>query len=534
MMQIVAKSMRPKFGARARTALGAAAFALSALAGGAVGAADIQRGGTIVQAEWIAVPSLDPHLSNAVTTVVWANIFDTLFTYTPPAAPGEAYKVGPGLAKSFKDAGGNLIEVKLREGATFHDGTPIDAEAIKWNLEYARDTEQSTRKETVKSLTDVKVIDSQTLHLQFDNPQPLFDVLFSKVNPATIYFASPTAYQSMGPDAFAAKPVGSGPFKVIEYKPDDRITLEKFDGYWAEGADGKSLPYADNLTIRFIPDQSVGALELRAGTVHVADLLPQDVTTLADNADVDLYTVPLTDKAYPSMYIASSDGSKSPFAEDVRLRQAVQHAINREAVAKVVGFGNAVAHYHWGWYPGVPGYDETLPKYEYDPEKSKKLLAEAGYPDGLELEVKVINRPTDVQPLEIMQAMLAEVGIDLKVVLLDRTPWIESGRAGNFVALSHGNTANLEPLMRKQTLSSSSSNWAHYKNPDVDALWDEAGKAGSVEGRAAVYKKMQRIMHDDAYHFVAYRLPIVRGHSAKLHGIEATGGNGMGQAWLEQ
>jgi peptide/nickel transport system substrate-binding protein len=203
-------------------------------------------------------------------------------------------------------------------------------------------------------------------------------------------------------------------------------------------------------------------------------------------------------------------------------------------MAAVMGFGNATAHYYWGWYPGVPGYDESLPRYDYDPERAEELLAEAGYADGISLDVKVINRPRDVQPLEVMQAMLEDVGVDLNIVLLDRTPWIEAGRAGNFEALSHGNTANIDPLLRQQTRTGSSANWAGYSNPEVDALWEEAANATSVQERADIYREMQRIMHDDAYHFVGFRIPTILAHSSDLNGIERTGGTGMRYAWFEQ
>ncbi|WP_306120698.1 MULTISPECIES: ABC transporter substrate-binding protein [unclassified Roseitalea] len=494
----------------------------------------VERGGTVVQAEWIAVPSLDPHLSSAVTSVVWSNMFDSLFSYTPPQGPGDTYEIGPALATSYELVEGTLVELTLRDDAVFHDGTALDAEAVKWNLERARDHEMSTRKLSVENISEITVVDDHTLRIRLASPQPLFDVLLSPANPANVYMVSPQAVEQMGEEEFARQPVGSGPFRVVDYRPDDRIVLERFDDHWEVGEDGEPLPYADALTIRFVPDQSVAALELRAGSIHVAEPLQQDIAALAADPDIATHEVPLTDRALPSFYITSKPELGSPFAGDVRLRQAVQHAVNREAMAAVMGFGNATAHYYWGWYPGVPGYDESLPRYEYDPEKARELLAEAGFGDGISLDVKVINRPRDVQPLEIMQGMLSEVGIDLNIVLLDRTPWIDSGRSGNFEALSHANTANIDPLLRQQTRTGSSSNWAGYSNPDVDALWEKVSNVADVAERAEIYRQMQRIMHEDAYFFIGYRIPTIMAHSAKLHGIGKTGGYGMRYAWIEQ
>lgn len=498
-------------------------------------AADVTRGGTITQAEWIAVPSLDPHLSSAVTTVVWPNLFDSLFHYTPPASKSETYEISPALAESFSYVGDDEseIEVKLREGVTFHDGSPLTAELVKWNLERARDNEQSTRKLSVEDLTGITVVDDHTLRLKFSTAQPLFDLQFSPANPANVYMVSRKAVEEMGDEAFGRAPVGSGPFKLTEFRTDDRIIAAKFADYWNEGSDGAPLPYADELVIRFMPDRSISTLELRAGTVDVTEPLPQDIKTLMNDPSIALYRIPYTDRGYPSFYITSNEVSKSPFATDARLRQAVQYALNRDAMAAVMGFGDAEPQYFWGWYPGVPGYDEGLPHYSYDPEKAKALLADAGHADGIDLEVKVINRPSDVQPLEVMQGMLSEVGINLKINLMDRTPWVDSGRTGNFEALSHGNTANIEPLLREQTKTGSSSNWAGYSNPEVDKLWEEAAAASTVEERVEIYKRMQTLMMEDAYHVVGYRIPTFLAYSAKLHGVEASGGTGMGKVWKE-
>jgi peptide/nickel transport system substrate-binding protein len=516
-------------------AIAVAAFVGASLMGGtALPAFAVERGGTIVQAEYFNVPSLDPHLSSAVASVIWPNMFDSLFSYTPPQDPEGTYEIGPALAESHEWLSETEVEIRLREGALFHDGTAVDAEAVKWNLERARDHELSTRKLAVENITDIEVADDRTLRITLASPQPLFDVLLSPANPANVYMVSPTAVESMSEEEFARNPVGSGPFQVVEFLPDDRIVMERFEGHWEMGEDGEPLPYADALTVRIVPDQSVSTLELRAGTIHVAEPLQQDIASLAADPGIETYAVPFTDRGLPSFYFSSSPELGSPFAEDVRLRQAVQHAINRDAMAAVMGFGNATAHYYWGWYPGVPGYDESLPRYDYDPERAEELLAEAGYADGISLDVKVINRPRDVQPLEVMQAMLEDVGVDLNIVLLDRTPWIEAGRAGNFEALSHGNTANIDPLLRQQTRTGSSANWAGYSNPEVDALWEEAANATSVQERADIYREMQRIMHDDAYHFVGFRIPTILAHSSDLNGIERTGGTGMRYAWFEQ
>ena len=149
------------------------------------------------------------------------------------------------------------------------------------------------------------------------------------------------------------------------------------------------------------------------------------------------------------------------------------------------------------------------------------MLADAGHGDGVALTVKVINRPKDLQPLEIMQAMLGEVGITLNIETMDRTPWVESGRTGNFEALSHGNTALVDPLFRRETMTGSDANWAGYSNPEVDALWEEASRTSDEGARSEIYKKIQIILHEDAYHFIAFRAPKMLALAPDLAGVDS-------------
>jgi peptide/nickel transport system substrate-binding protein len=340
---------------------------------------------------------------------------------------------------------------------------------------------------------------------------------------------SQKAVESLGDEAFGRAPVGSGPYKVDRWLVDDRVELSASPGHWEIGIDGKPLPYADRMVVRQMTDQSVSSLELRAGNIHLADPLEQDLDSL-EGAGIKLAEDPGRSTAQPSFYITSRKDSGSPWASDVRLRRALQHAINREAMAAVLSFGRGAAQYYWGWYPGVPGYDETLPRYEFDQAKARQLLAEAGHAGGVGLTVKVINRPKDVQPLEMMQAMLAEVGIALTIETMDRTPWVDAGRTGNFEALSHGNTALIDPLFRRETYTGSSSNWAGYSRPEMDALWDEAARTGDTAARAEIYKKMQRIIYEDAYHVIGFRVPKLLALSPRLGGFEAD--NNLRYLWL--
>ena len=499
----------------------------------AAAAETVTRGGKIVEAAWLALSTLDPHLSNAGDTN-YSLFFDSMFNIKYTSIENGEYEIVPGLATSYEVKDPTTVVMKLRDGVVFHDGSKWNAELAKWNLERARDHKDSGRKTTVKEITEITVVDPLTIQLTLNSPQPLLQMMLSPANPLNVYIVSKAAVEAKGEVEFGRSPVGSGPFQVAKWTPDDRIELKKFPNHWEMGVDGKPLPYVDEYVVRLITDTSVSTLELRAGNVNFAQrILDQDVESLKRDPNVKLFEAPRFVGA-PSFYISSKADSKSPFSKDVRLRQAVQHAINREAMAAALGFGTGKAHYYWGFYPGSPGFDESLPRYEYNLDRAKKLLAEAGHPNGIELNVKVINRPTDVQPLEVMQGMLSQVGIKLNIELLDRTPWVDDGRKGNFEALAHRNASLLDPMLRFETRTGSSSNWASYSNPKVDALWEKAGAEYDIGKRGEIYKDMQRVLYDDAYHFIGFRTPLVQGVSKDLMGMEHSAGYDSRYLWLKK
>jgi peptide/nickel transport system substrate-binding protein len=147
------------------------------------------------------------------------------------------------------------------------------------------------------------------------------------------------------------------------------------------------------------------------------------------------------------------------------------------------------------------------------------MLVEAGFSGGVDVEAKVINRPSDVKPLEVLQAMWSQAGIRLKITGMDRLPWIDDGRAGKFELLSHGWRQRADPHLIQATRTGATNNWGGYSNPDVDKYWEEAEKEYDQAKRQEIYKKLQMVLYEQCYQFVGYQYPQVAAINAKVKNL---------------
>jgi len=488
----------------------------------AVRTSNITRGGVLREIDRLAISSLDPHLSTTRDTAWMPLLFDTLLSYRVVDLKKEEFAIGPGLAESYEVVDPTTIEFKLVKGVKFHDGSDFNAEVAKWNLERAATHEKSAVAETVKDVKEVVAVDSHTLRIILNAPAPMFPLQMTPANPVTVFMVSKAAVEKQGDAGFAEKPVGSGPMQFKEWVRDDRLVMEKFPDHWEMGEDGKPLPYVDGFVSRLITDQSVGLVEMRTGHMDIfLNLLLEDVETVKAEPQLKLFNVPGRWMGYPSLYFNPHppEGADYPFSKHLELREAAQYATDRQALADTLGFGNALPHYYWDWYPGSPGYDESLPRREFDLEKAKELVAKAGFANGVDVEVKVINRTSDTAPLEVLQAMWAKAGIRLHINKMDRLVWVDDGRAGKFEALSHSNTGQPDPILRQTTRTGSTYNWANYSDPEMDKLWEQVAAEYDAKKREEIYRQMQTKLYNEAYHFIGYRMPTIAALNKAVQGM---------------
>ncbi len=320
--------------------------------------------GTVTLVHPQVIQTLDPNIGVVeVVRSVTGHMYDQILELT---ADG---KVKPMLAESWKAIDPLTWEFKLRKGVKFHDGTPFNAEVMKFTIERILDTKYNSLQRTYwVALDSVTTPDENTCVIKTKTPMGTM--------PYTMALTTPV-HPSVGKDpaGFPAKLIGTGPFKFVEWIKDDKIVMEAYDGYWA------GTPKVKQIIFRTIPELSTRMSALEAGEVDIVlEVVPEDVKRITAKGTIDVQTVETFRTSWLWM-----NGQRKPFS-DVKVRQAIQYAIDLDDIAKniIAGVGfKARAPVA----PKVFGFHPSLPPYTYDPTKAKDLLKEAGFPNGFETTI---------------------------------------------------------------------------------------------------------------------------------------------------
>jgi peptide/nickel transport system substrate-binding protein len=407
---------RPGVRLAAASLLGAA-FAFSSPAMAA------KKDDTIRFANDQAPENVDPFFNNVrIGVILGPQIWDTLVYYDPKT---NEYKGN--LAKSWKQIDDRTIEFELREGVKFHNGEEFDADSVVYTLNFVADpANKVTTQANVNWIEKAEKLDKYRVR-----------VISKKIFPAAIeYLAGPVVihpakyYAEVGPRGMNAKPVGSGPYKVTAYSPGKSITLERFDEYFKDSPKGKAK--IRRVEVRFIPDRQTQLAEMLSGGLDLIMHVPKDQ---ADQAAKVPHLQVLSGETMRIVFLQmnSLDGTPSPQFKDIRVRQAVNHAIDREGIVKnIVGEGGRVLHTIC--FPSQFGCtDEGATRYKYDPALAKKLLAEAGFPNGFDTEIFAYRERNQT---EALISNLQAVGIRAKLTFSQYAAMRDQVRAGKS-SLSH-------------------------------------------------------------------------------------------------
>ncbi len=447
--------------------------------------------------------TLDPAVStDSESFNVTDHIYETLVRFRNGTTVIE-----PGLAETWTvSADGLTYEFKIRSGVNFHDGSPLTADAVVYNFMRQIDEKHPGYKlsgpypyassqglaKLIKSLT---VKNGSTVVFVIEKPHAPF---LAKMALSAFAVVSPKALEKFGPE-LARNPVGTGPFKFVRWDKNQKIVLAANDKYWGEHAKVATLIF------RSIPDNSTRVQEMMAGNLHVMDNPdPNSVVALESRMG---NKVKMEKMAGFNVGFISINTEKKPF-DNVLVRRALAHAINKKAIIDTVYNGYAVEAKN-PLPPTSWGYNETVPAYEYSPEKAKALLKEAGFPAGFETTLFAMPVPRNYMPdgrkaAESIQSDLAKVGIKINIVSYDWATYLKMVSNGDHELAILGWSGDIgDPdnflftLLDKDNAQKPGTNRSFYKGEELHQVLTKAQEITDQKGREKLYLEAQKIIMRD-------------------------------------
>ena len=502
-------------------------------------AVDEKSGGVLVFGRSGDSVSLDPaRETDGESFYATHQVFDTLVEFKTGTT-----EVVPALATSWDVSDDNLTYTfHLRKGVKFHDGTPMNADAVVFSLDrqLSEDhpyydygpwkywTNYMGMSDIVESIT---AKDELTVVFKLQKPEAPF---IANLAMDFAGIVSPTAYKA-DPEGFASNPVGTGPFKFVSWTKDSDIVLDRNEDYWEP-------VYLDRLILKVIPDATARWLALQKGEVDIIDFPAADDLP-AMKADPDIQ---LIQQAGLNVGYLALNCEKEPY-DDVRVRQAMNYAINRDEIITAV-YGSAGQAAKNPIPPIMWSYNDDIKPYPYDPKKAKALLAEAGYPNGFKTELWAmpVARPynPDARKIaEIMDAQLSKVGIETEIISYEWGTYLDKTDTGEHQAAMLGWTGdNGDPdnflwvLLSAPAAVPPAGNIAFWKNDEFTALIKEAKETADTPRRTELYLEAQEVFHEEApWVTIAHSVVTLSASNAVQNfKISPTGTRVFKSVWLEK
>jgi peptide/nickel transport system substrate-binding protein len=494
-------------------------------ASGAGAAAQPKKGGTLVIAKFGEPDTLDPAASTGnVVYDIARLVCEALVIDNPERPAGAPTDIIGDLAESWQFAqDGKSVTFTLRQGVTFHDGEPFNAEAVKFNFDRCTDANNPYFDPKLKSTTSqmytwvqgVEVVDLG--HVTFHLKDAFFDWVPQLIRPGYYtLMVSPKAVRAGGKDAIAQRPVGTGPFIFKEWNRGDRIVLVKNPNYW------RGEPLLDQIVIRAIPDPTARLGTVEAGEADIDDRL------VADQLDQV--------KSNKKLRFILSDGGNQNFwllstrfgpTQDVRLRQAINLAVDTAKIATDFYKGTGEEMTQW-FSPTNYAYEQGYNAYPVDAQKAKALVQQSGY-DGTEVPLLMSPQQQFADGNEILQSQLAAVGIRIKLVPFDFAEYAQTiarGTSAQF-PIAHTSWVEAGPYVLEQFFHSAfhapgGPNRTYYTNPETDQMLVAARTDPDRASRAKKYQEAQRRILNDAPHLLTYYARAAAAISNRVQGLAST------------
>ncbi|MFC7675654.1 ABC transporter substrate-binding protein [Mycolicibacterium sp. GCM10028919] len=443
---------------------------------------------------------LDPQKTSSYFSFeVLENVFDTL------VEPDENLEMQPALAESWTVSPDQLAwTFRLRDGVTWHDGSPFTADDVVYSYRRIID-EKLSNVDKFSAVTDVTAPDPSTVVVRVKEPTPNLLTNLGGFKGMAI-----VSRRNVESGEIATRPMGTGPFSFASQRSGDSITLSANSNYWG------GAPRIPGVTYRFISEPSTALSALQAGEVDWTDSIPaQRVEQLRNDDSIHLAVTPSNDYWYFAL-----NQARAPW-NDVRVRRAIAYAIDRDAIVQATSYGTAVAN-QLAIPEGNPWY-VRYDQYRYDLDEAKRLLDESGVrPTALDMLV-TSEYPETVTAAQVVADNLAPLGISVNIRTVDMATWLDEQNTGNFDMLMMGWLGNIDPddFYYAQHHTGGSNNAQKFSDPEVDRLLDAGRVETARDARADDYAKAAVQIADQVSYIYLYNPSVIQGWTPDLTGYEA-------------
>lgn len=458
------------------------------------------RGGVLNIAIDSDPPSLDPHKTPS-SSIAHALLYGTLVTVD--RRTGEFV---PNLADSWTiSADGKILTFRLHSGVRFHDGTPFTSEAVKATIDRLIDPATAAPGASwIGPIERVETPDALTARLVFKQP---YAPIFSSLRIPFLAMLSPAAIAKYGKD-YGQNPVGTGPFKFRQWIPGDRIVLDRYADYsWGpKFYQNRGAPYADTVILHIVPDESTRGIALERGDLDILPTAPaKEVARLRQSGKYQVFQTAEDGGLYLGLNVTK------PLLSDVRVRQALGYAINRNEVVDyalerlAVPMDSPLAPTIWGYAKGLKH------AYQYEPDRARRLLGEAGWAPGpggilqkdgrpLAFTVWTYPRETNVRIAIVLQSQLRKIGVQMNIEQIEVATLLARTAKGDqdAILISYGwpDADILYYFFHSSRMAST--NRVHFSNPQVDRFLEQGRVTVDPQKRLAVYRGLQELLLEQA------------------------------------
>ena len=469
-----------------------------------------REGGDLILGMGADPESMDPvRASSAPASMVMMHTMESLFSMTPDG------EIVPLLAEGYDASEDGLeFDIYIRQDVEFHDGTPLNAEAVQYNLERFQD-EEAPFSFLIDEVVDIEVVDDYTVRLHTARP---FAPLIAHLSHELIAMASPDALEEYGED-FGVNPVGTGAFEFVEWTRGEEIVLKRNDNYWDDNA------YLDTVTFKIVPDDSTRVVQVETGEAHAAMFVPpRDRERLIEIEDINVVDATSLRTIYAGFHT-----KREPF-DDVRVRRALNYAVDNQAIVEQIMQG-AGRPSDAPISPDIFGYAQQE-RYKYNPDKARELLAEAGYEDGFETTFHhpVGRYMMDETITQAIQSQLADVGVEAQLQTMEWATYLEFLQKPpeeaehemyilGWGAVTGDADYGLYPMFHSSQMAPKGWDLSYLDHPEVDELLDEARVNPDPGTREELYAEAIGIIWKEA--------PWIFLHSEVQINIEREGVRGL-------